>query len=135
MAHGFVCVAALMYFFSNFPAGKMPELLTKLLKENYILYHLLLLFNEFFLSLDQSAELSYQDESLNKFYYKNLSNGTWSSANAQCQALGGSLPSIKSTGKQIFLATSYPMVLWIGLTTDSLRHIRYNKYFMIAFNL
>ena len=70
---------------------------------------------------DQSAELVYQDESLNKFYYKSFSNDSWTSGNAQCQALGGHLPNIKFAGKQQFLVSTFQAKIWVGLTTDSQR--------------
>jgi hypothetical protein len=72
--------------------------------------------------LDQLVQLQrYQDESSNTFYYKSLSQDTWSSGNTQCQALGGHLPIIRSAGKQSFLAAAFPGQFWIGLSSDSSR--------------
>ncbi len=71
---------------------------------------------------DQSAELVYQDENMNKFYYKSFSNVSWSSGNSQCQAFGGRLPNIKTAGKQKFLTSAFLYDIWIGLTTDSIKY-------------
>ena len=85
----------------------------------------------FFLS-DQSAVLRYQDESLNKFYYKSVSDDSWPSGNAQCQAMGGQLPNIRSTGKQKFLTATFPNIkFWLGLTTNTLRFFCFIKPFDI----
>jgi len=74
--------------------------------------------NDYLLAiLGESADKCFIDDSNRKTCFANFGRDSWIYGNELCQSLGGQLPMIETSGKEIFLENNFGS-FWIGLTTS-----------------